>query len=111
MDLKDILGDRQIVLLREMTKVFEEIKRGLASAVLRQLEPNNIKGEFTLVVAGREKNVEEGSIDREMQRRIEKLLRENNLSVKDVATRISEETGLTYRRLYKECLSIKREMG
>jgi 16S rRNA (cytidine1402-2'-O)-methyltransferase len=110
MDLKEILGDRQIVLLREMTKVFEEIKRGLASAVLRQLEPENIKGEFTLVVAGREKNVEEGSIDRETQRKIEKLLRENNLSTKDVAARISEEKGFTYRRLYKECLSIKRAL-
>jgi 16S rRNA (cytidine1402-2'-O)-methyltransferase len=111
MDLKDILGDRQIVLLREMTKVFEEIKRGLASAVLDQLEPDNIKGEFTLVVAGGEKNAEEGSIDRKTQRTIEKLLRENNMSIRDVATRISEEKGLTYRRLYKACLSIKREMG
>lgn len=111
MDLKDILGDRQIVLMREMTKVFEEIKRGLVSAVLKQLEPDNIKGEFTLVVAGREKNAKEGSIDRKTQRTIEKLLRENNMSIKDVATRISEEKGLTYRRLYKACLSIKREMG
>jgi 16S rRNA (cytidine1402-2'-O)-methyltransferase len=110
MDLNDILGDRQIVLLREMTKVFEEIKRGLARDVLKQLEPENIKGEFTLVVAGREKNVEEGSIDRETQRTIEKLLKENNMSIKDVATRISEEKGLTYRRLYKECLSIKRAL-
>ena len=93
------------------TQIFEEIKRGLASAVLDQLEPDNIKGEFTLVVAGGEKNAEEGSIDRKTQRTIEKLLRENNMSIRDVATRISEEKGLTYRRLYKACLSIKREMG
>jgi 16S rRNA (cytidine1402-2'-O)-methyltransferase len=109
-DLKDILGDRQMVLLREMTKVYEEIKRGSASAILKQLEPDNIKGEFTLVVAGCEKHVEEVSIDPETQRTIEKLLKENNMSIKDVATRISEEKGLTYRRLYKECLSIKRAL-
>jgi len=111
MDLKDILGDRQIVLLREMTKVFEEIKRGLAADVLKQLQPQNIRGEFTLVVAGCEKNMEEGLIDRETRREIEKLLKENNMSIKDVANRISEEKGLTYRRLYKECLSIKRGVG
>jgi 16S rRNA (cytidine1402-2'-O)-methyltransferase len=111
MDLRDILGDRQIVLVREMTKIFEEIKRGLVRDVLKQLEPENIKGEFTLVVAGREKNVEAGSMDIETQRRIEKLLKENNMSIKDVATRISEEKGLTYRGVYKECLSIKRGMG
>jgi 16S rRNA (cytidine1402-2'-O)-methyltransferase len=105
------LGDRQIVLLREMTKVFEEIKRGLVRDVLKQLQPQNIKGEFTLVVAGCEKNMEEGFIDTETRRKIEKLLKENNMSIKDVATRISEKKGLTYRRLYKECLSIKREMG
>jgi 16S rRNA (cytidine1402-2'-O)-methyltransferase len=110
MDLKDILGDRQIVLVREMTKVFEEIKRGLACDVLKQLEPESIKGEFTLVVAGRDKSVEAGSMDRETQRRIQKLLREDNMSMKDVATRISEEKGLTYRRVYKECLSIKRAL-
>ena len=110
-DLKDVLGDRQMVLLREMTKVFEEIRRGLVSAVLDQLEPDNIKGEFTLVVAGSEKNVEEGAIDRETKREMERLLKENNMSIKDVATRISEEKGFTYRRLYKACLSIKKEMG
>ena len=27
-DLREILGDRQMVMLREMTKVFEEVKRG-----------------------------------------------------------------------------------
>ncbi len=110
MDLKDILGDRQIVLLREMTKVFEEIKRGLASDVLKQLELDSIKGEITLVVAGGEKKVDEGFIDRETQRMIKRLLKENNMSVKDVATRISEEKGFTYRRLYKECLAMKKEM-
>jgi 16S rRNA C1402 (ribose-2'-O) methylase RsmI len=77
---------------------------------LKQLEPETIKGEFTLVVAGRDKSVEAGSMDRETQRRIQKLLREDNMSIKDVATRISEEKGLTYRRVYKECLSIKRAL-
>ena len=110
MDLKDILGDRQVVMLREMTKVFEEIKRGLVSDVLEQLEPDSIRGEITLVVAGGEKRVDEGSIDRETQRMIERLLRENNMSIKDMATRISEEKGLPYRRLYRECLAMKRAL-
>ena len=110
MDLKDILGDRQVVLLREMTKVFEEMKRGSVGAVLKQVEPDNIKGEITLVVAGVEKHVDEGSIDKETRRMIERLLKENKMSIKDMATRISEEKGLTYRRLYKECLAMKKEM-
>jgi 16S rRNA (cytidine1402-2'-O)-methyltransferase len=51
-DIKEILGDRQIVLLRELTKVYEEIKRGPVSSVLETLEEGKIRGEFTLVVAG-----------------------------------------------------------
>jgi 16S rRNA (cytidine1402-2'-O)-methyltransferase len=109
-DLKDILGDRQVVLLREMTKVYEEIMRGAASAILKQLDPEKIRGEFTLVVPGREKPVREASLDRETRRMIEKLLKENNMSIKDMATRISEKKGFPYRRLYKECLSIKRAL-
>lgn len=52
MDIKEILGDRQIVVLRELTKVYEEIKRGSVSSVLDELEEGKIRGEFTLVVAG-----------------------------------------------------------
>ena len=38
------------------------------------------------------------------------ILKENKMSIKDMATRISEEKGFTYRRLYKECLSVKRAL-
>ena len=110
MDLKDILGDRQVVMLREMTKVFEETKRGLASDILKQLGPDDIKGEITLVVAGGEKKIDEGTIDKETQRMIQRLLKENNMSLKDMATRISEEKGLPYRKLYRECLAMKKEI-
>jgi 16S rRNA C1402 (ribose-2'-O) methylase RsmI len=77
---------------------------------LEQLEPDNIKGEITLVVAGGEKQLEEGTIDKETRRMIERLLKENNMSIKDMAARISEEKALTYRKLYRECLAIKKEM-
>lgn len=110
-DLKEILGDRQMVLLREMTKVYEEMIRGSVSDILKQLDPEKIKGEFTLAVAGREKDEEEGFLDSETRRRIERLLKKKDRGVKDIATQISEEKGLSYRRLYRECLSIKREMG
>jgi 16S rRNA (cytidine1402-2'-O)-methyltransferase len=52
MDIKEILGDRQIVVLRELTKVYEEIKRGFVSSILEKLDEGKIRGEFTLVVAG-----------------------------------------------------------
>lgn len=110
-DLKEVLGDRQMVLMREMTKVYEEMIHGAVSGILKQLGPEKIKGEFTLVVTGKEKDGKEGLLDSETRREIERLLKKEDMGVKDIATQISEEKGLSYRTLYRECLSIKREMG
>jgi 16S rRNA (cytidine1402-2'-O)-methyltransferase len=52
-ELKDVLGERQIVVAREMTKFYEEILRGSISEVLLLLADQKIKGEITLIVRGR----------------------------------------------------------
>ncbi|MEJ2724785.1 MAG: 16S rRNA (cytidine(1402)-2'-O)-methyltransferase, partial [Deltaproteobacteria bacterium] len=109
-DLLDILGDRPMVLLRELTKMFEEVKHGSASSLLESLQPSGVKGEFTVVVAGKEKEKAEASLDAKMERRVEALLKEHGMGVKQVASRLSEETGLLYRDLYKVCLSVKRSI-
>jgi len=52
-DLLDIFGDREIALARELTKAFEEVLRGTISQVLDKLSQGKIRGEITLVVAGK----------------------------------------------------------
>lgn len=108
MDLKEIFGDREIVLLREMTKVFEEVKRASTGTILAHLEGHEIKGELTVVVAGKEKAEAPGALDQEVQNRIRILLDEGKMSVKDMARQVSEETGLAFRELYKAGISVKR---
>jgi 16S rRNA (cytidine1402-2'-O)-methyltransferase len=54
--LKDALavyGDRRCAVCLEMTKKFEQIHRGYITDLLKTLEPINIKGEITVVVAGK----------------------------------------------------------
>ncbi len=51
-DFHAVLGDRRVVIAREMTKVFEEIIRGRISGVISSLEGRTIRGEITLVVEG-----------------------------------------------------------
>jgi 16S rRNA (cytidine1402-2'-O)-methyltransferase len=51
-DLADVLGDRQIVICRELTKVYEEVWRGTTSEALRHFEIVEPRGEFTLVIEG-----------------------------------------------------------
>jgi 16S rRNA (cytidine1402-2'-O)-methyltransferase len=54
-DLLEILGDREIVVARELTKLFEEVLRGTISEVLQALCKRRVRGEVTLVVKGRER--------------------------------------------------------
>ncbi|HGK8475008.1 TPA: 16S rRNA (cytidine(1402)-2'-O)-methyltransferase [Streptococcus pyogenes] len=45
-------GDRQVVLVRELTKLFEEYQRGSISEILSYLGETPLKGECLLIVAG-----------------------------------------------------------
>jgi 16S rRNA (cytidine1402-2'-O)-methyltransferase len=53
-EMHEVLGDREIVFAREMTKVYEEIRRGRLSACIemQKAKAGKIKGEITLVVEG-----------------------------------------------------------
>jgi len=51
-DLQAVLGDRQAVAGRELTKLHEEFRRGRFSELLAWFGVNKPRGEFTLVVAG-----------------------------------------------------------
>ena len=52
-DILDILGDREIVLTRELTKIYEEILRGKVSEIQNQITKRKIKGEITLIISGK----------------------------------------------------------
>ena len=51
-DIREVLGDRQTVVARELTKKFEEFLRGSVSALLKSLENRTLKGEITVLVEG-----------------------------------------------------------
>jgi len=52
-DLLDVLGDRPASISRELTKKFEETRRGTLASLLGWVESKPPRGEFVLVVAGR----------------------------------------------------------
>jgi 16S rRNA (cytidine1402-2'-O)-methyltransferase len=49
-DIHDILGKREIVCCRELTKKFEEIKRGCAKDILEAFQKQKPRGEFVIVI-------------------------------------------------------------
>jgi 16S rRNA (cytidine1402-2'-O)-methyltransferase len=110
-DLRKILGDRQMVMLREMTKIYEEVNRGPASAMLAHLKSDRIRGEFTLVVAGTGRDEEEArALSEAVVCRMEELLVEKKMGIKDIANLLSKEEGLPYRQIYRECLAKKKDL-
>jgi 16S rRNA (cytidine1402-2'-O)-methyltransferase len=52
-DLLSILGDRRACIARELTKKFEEVKRGNLSEVIEYFKTIKIKGEFVIVIEGK----------------------------------------------------------
>jgi 16S rRNA (cytidine1402-2'-O)-methyltransferase len=49
-DMSEVFGDKEIVCARELTKKFEEVKRGSAKDILREFKQQKPRGEFVLVV-------------------------------------------------------------
>ena len=52
-DIFEILGDREMVLARELTKTHEEVLRGRASEIQKEIGDRRLKGEITLVISGK----------------------------------------------------------
>lgn len=59
--IKEVLGDRNIVLAREITKIHEEYIRGKVSEIISDI--NNPKGEFVILIEGSNLSVEEEKIE------------------------------------------------
>ena len=49
-DIKEIFGDIQLVWARELTKKFEEVKRGRVTSLISELSSRRVRGEFVVVI-------------------------------------------------------------
>lgn len=53
-DIEEFIGTRQVVLVREITKIYEEIMRGTTTELIEKLDEKNLKGEFVIILRGNE---------------------------------------------------------
>ena len=105
-DMLAILGNRRVVVSRELTKIYEEITRGLLTEVIDAWLDREIKGEITLVMAGKDKAdvpCSEGDIH-------ELLLKygdSTGLSERDLIQKISQELKAPRKMVYKAVMKSK----
>ena len=103
-DILDILGERRIVVARELTKIYEEFIRGTVSEVLASVSQGKVRGEVVILVApGEPVPLSTEPLEELLLR----LLREDALSVKDAARRASEITGVPRSEAYAEALRVR----
>ena len=106
-DLQATLGgERQLVLARELTKLFENIHRCTVAEAMEWLnsDPNNQRGEFVLLVSGAEKK--EG-LEEDAERILAILLQD--LPLKQAAQLAAKITGAGKNELYQRALQLKEQ--
>jgi len=102
--LQEELGDRRAAICRELTKVHEEVFRGhLSEAAEHFSEP---RGEFTLVVEGRSKEVAATDRRADLSEEIQRL-RAAGVPAREAVPALSARFGLSRRQLYRLWLAAR----
>ncbi|GBE14310.1 ribosomal RNA small subunit methyltransferase I [bacterium BMS3Abin14] len=103
-DILDVLGNREAMVAREITKIHEEFMRGSVKSILDMMEDRKIKGEITLLLAEGETPCLPMDLDRAV-----KEMRQAGLSAKRTASILSGLTGENKREIYKKACEAKEE--
>jgi len=105
-DMLEVLGDRPISLVRELTKLHEEVFRTTLAAAVEHYEANTPRGEFVLVVAGAQPKDTRDEVTFEDAVELVRALQEKeDLPASEAARRIAKETGYKKGELYKAALA------
>jgi 16S rRNA (cytidine1402-2'-O)-methyltransferase len=105
-DSARILGDRQVVVAREITKVYEEVCRGTITGILDRLGEEEAKGEVTVILEGRppQKIGERSAVPEAL----EYYSRELGLSMKESIGRVADDLGVSKREVYLESIKLRK---
>jgi 16S rRNA (cytidine1402-2'-O)-methyltransferase len=95
------LGDRKAALCRELTKRFEEVRRGTLSGLLASVEADEPRGEIVLVVdRGQAVVAAAGEMEAELRRAL------GEMSVRDASEAVARALGLPRREVYQAALRL-----
>lgn len=101
-----VLGDRKAVLGRELTKKFEEFRRGTLSELLSYYESETPRGEFVILVAGTSENETKAEpiINASPVELCQKFIAEG-MDKKEAMRKTAKTLGISRREVYKSLLA------
>lgn len=118
-DICDVIGpNRLMALCRELTKDYEEIRRGSVKEILDSVLENPPRGEIVLVISGA--SDDEASLDvaslsvKQFAELSIELAKSENIRLKDAISRVVENHPLSdgsfanRKQIYSECMEIKK---
>ena len=105
-DLKDLCGlDRDIVLMKEITKRYEQHFGFKIDEVIKELEGKDLKGEFTLIISGNKKIKRNDELKEQyLKDELTKLI-QAGLSHSAAANYLSSKSKLSKNKIYKLILN------
>lgn len=95
-------GDRKAVVCRELTKKFEEVRRGTLTSLADELAQSPVKGEVVVLI---DRAQGDALSDDDLQAALEKAL--ESMSVRDAAETVSKAFGIHKRKVYALALDLK----
>jgi 16S rRNA (cytidine1402-2'-O)-methyltransferase len=102
--LQEVLGDSEIVMARELTKIFEEVKRGKISEFIAS--KTKIKGEITIIIQGGQK-APVTLTDEEIINKLKSFSRNKQLSLRDAVAEVVSQTGISKKKVYALALRLR----
>lgn len=105
-DMSEVLGDREAAMTRELTKLYEEVRRGRLTELAQvYADAGPPKGEVTLVIGPPDTVTKTPLSPEEIDARLRTAL--DGAPVKTAAAAVAQETGLSKRTLYNRALVLK----
>jgi 16S rRNA (cytidine1402-2'-O)-methyltransferase len=102
-DILSVLGNRRIAVCRELTKLHEEVFRGTVEEAIGHF--TEVRGELTLIIEGKPDEPVAASHE-DVLASLEEM-RRSGTSAKEATEKLSAETGISRRLLYREWLKLK----
>ncbi len=100
-DLAAVFGDRPAAVARELTKRFEEVRRGSLAGLAAHYAASEARGEITVVLGpAPQESADAATLDAELRRAL------SGGSVKDAAAAVAAATGLPKRVVYARALAL-----